>query len=456
MSDCQFTAEYFDYENNKNTPFRCREVALDTGFCMFHDEIYYTKNKQEVLQCFMDKLKKAIDNNEVLCCVGYNIPEDVHLTNKRFSRPVYFSKARFYGKVYFTDSHFHKEVYFKDAIFYDKVHFGAVNFHQEANFTEANFQEANFRQAIFHHKAYFFEARFKEAYFIDVNFQEANFTEANFQEVYFREAKFHSKTYFLEARFKEADFTKAEFGDDTTFESVVFEDQEKILFGVEELSKVSFINTDITRVRVGEVVWGKGKDNRYKVIDEERFEEYFEKFPGQVTLGDVKTIYRNLRENYEFRLRYEEAGRFFVREMELKRNYREFNSEGNYKIKRNGWFRRNVSLAGLYYHLSRYGESLFRPAVLGIMIVSLSILYWSMQSNPSTLQPSFIYDGVSQLGNSTHLGKALERSVADSFPFLSLGSAVVLQDYIIKSLSILSFGLLAIALRRKYERKFRH
>jgi hypothetical protein len=98
MSDCQFTAEYFDYENNKNLPFRCREVALDTGFCMFHDEIYYTKNKQEVLQCFMDKLKKAIDNNEVLRCVGYNIPEDVHLTNKRFSRPIYFSKARFYGK----------------------------------------------------------------------------------------------------------------------------------------------------------------------------------------------------------------------------------------------------------------------------------------------------------------------------------------------------------------------
>jgi len=35
-----------------------------------------------------------------------------------------------------------------------------------------------------------------------------------------------------------------------------------------------------------------------------------------------------LRENYEFRLRYDEAGKFFIREMELKRRYREVISEG--------------------------------------------------------------------------------------------------------------------------------
>ena len=228
------------------------------------------------------------------------------------------------------------------------------------------------------------------------------------------------------------------------------------MFGVEKVSKVSFLNTDITRVRFGEVSWGEGRNNRFKVIDEERFEEFFEQFPDDVNLGDVKTIYRNLRENYEFRLRYEEAGRFFIREMELKRNYREVNLGGRYKIKRNGWFRRNISLAGLYYHLSRYGESLFRPAILAAAILSLSVIYWLIQSDTATLQPSFIHTGLTQLGNSTHVGKALERSIADSFPFLSLGSAVVLQDYIIKSLSFLSFGLLAIALRRKYERKFRH
>jgi hypothetical protein len=42
----------------------------------------------------------------------------------------------------------------------------------------------------------------------------------------------------------------------------------------------------------------------------------------EVTLGTVMAVYRNLRENYEFRLKFDEAGKFFIKEMELKRNYR--------------------------------------------------------------------------------------------------------------------------------------
>jgi uncharacterized protein YjbI with pentapeptide repeats len=250
MSICQFTSEYFDYENNKPLPFKCQEKALDTGFCMFHHETHYTKHKEEVSQYFIDKVKKAIASNEVLYCIGYNIPEDVQLTNTHFLRPVYFSKARFHGKVYFTDTHFHKEAYFKQVIFNDKVHFGAVNFHKEANFTEATFLEANFRQAIFHGKAYFFEAKFKEVYFVDVNFQEVNFTEARFQDVYFREAKFNSKTYFLESRFTEADFSKAEFDDDTTFENAVFENQDRET--IESfISKYRYYSSQIRRSDLG-------------------------------------------------------------------------------------------------------------------------------------------------------------------------------------------------------------
>ena len=48
--------------------------------------------------------------------------------------------------------------------------------------------------------------------------------------------------------------------------------------------------------------------------------------------------------------------------MELKRKYREnFTDSGNLEVKGNGWFRKNMSLTGLYYHLSRYGEDLARP-----------------------------------------------------------------------------------------------
>ena len=44
-------------------------------------------------------------------------------------------------------------------------------------------------------------------------------------------------------------------------------------------------------------------------------------------LGSIKAVYRNLRENYEYRMRWDEAGQFFIREMELKRKYREVPSK---------------------------------------------------------------------------------------------------------------------------------
>ena len=45
-----------------------------------------------------------------------------------------------------------------------------------------------------------------------------------------------------------------------------------------------------------------------------------------IKLGGVLAVYRNLRENYEYRLKYDEAGEFFIREIEMKRNYRQIGS----------------------------------------------------------------------------------------------------------------------------------
>lgn len=109
------------------------------------------------------------------------------------------------------------------------------------------------------------------------------------------------------------------FKDKACFNYVLFEDGKKILFGIEDLSKFSFMNTDITRVRFGDRArWGE-KD-KFKVVEKEMLENsLLEKSPQHVTneqkcspkvsLGGVMAVYRNLRENYEFRLRYDEAGK---------------------------------------------------------------------------------------------------------------------------------------------------
>jgi hypothetical protein len=123
-------------------------------------------------------------------------------------------------------------------------------------------------------------------------------------------------------------------------------------------------------------------------------------------------------------MRYDEAGQFFIREMELKRKYREVVSTKDdsfeVNIKQNNWFRRNLfSLTGWYYHLSRYGESIWRPTLAGIVIVFLSTMFWLIQIDPNGV-PSFTNTvGFTNAREITVWQTAFERSMADFLPILS-------------------------------------
>jgi hypothetical protein len=76
-------------------------------------------------------------------------------------------------------------------------------------------------------------------------------------------------------------------------------------------------------------------------------------------------------------MRYDEAGQFFIREMELKRKYR--SKDYGFVVKQNKWLRRNFSLTGLYYNLFVYGEDLKRPALILLLpLFILSTLYWGV------------------------------------------------------------------------------
>ena len=85
-------------------------------------------------------------------------------------------------------------------------------------------------------------------------------------------------------------------------------------------------------------------------------------------MDSIKAVYRNVRENYEYRLGYDEAGDFFIREMELKRIYKEH--LGN--IMKTGLVRRHLSITG-FYHLASYGERVRMPALLMLASIILSL-----------------------------------------------------------------------------------
>jgi uncharacterized protein YjbI with pentapeptide repeats len=479
LPKCQFTREYYDIEIGKSVIFNCPEEPLSSGFCIFHEKDYLQdktnneEHKRKVLERLKDKVNHAISNNEPLFCIGFQLPDfslsDLSISNELtdFTKPVYFSESQFYGKADFSKAGFIKGACFSEANFQGEAAFNVANF-VETNFHGANFQgEAGFNLAIFYGRAEFYEAKFRKiADFSTTNFQgfaafnaakfggEAYFGGANFQKgAFFNNSEFYSKTYFS------GHFAYA------SFNYVLFEGKEKVIFDIENLSNVSFMNTDITGVRFrDEARWGgkkveynkfwggqKVKEDKFKIVDERLLEKEIKEEEDHTTkhfnLGSIKAVYRSLRENYEYRMRYDEAGQFFIREMELKRKYREVLSkeeENSPEIKQNNWFRRNFSLTGLYYNLFVYGEDLKRPALILLLpLFILSTLYWGA-IDPSS---SSINDGFARWFNATERTLFNMSQIEREHPQL--------VDTAIKTASLAILGTLLIPLRRKFERRFR-
>ncbi len=184
---------------------------------------------------------------------------------------------------------------------------------------------------------------------------------------------------------------------------------------------------------------GKLSEETFYVKSGNDRKDIYSEYPS---IESIKAVYRNLRENYEYRLRYDEAGQFFIREMELKRKYHE-DRDGN--IMPTNIFRRNFSLTG-FYRLASYGERLRMPVIFSLTTLSVSILFWLWH---------FQYlDELFSTGTPIQLGNVTERSLVT---FLQLRNEnFIWFDYIMKALGIFSLGLFAIPLRRKFERKFRH
>jgi uncharacterized protein YjbI with pentapeptide repeats len=171
-------------------------------------------------------------------------------------------------------------LYFIDSTFYGAISFVGAKFLGEAIFsTYRSSTSLDTHSAEFYGTANFYSVTFSKK----VDFDGAKFL----GEAIFRSTKFLSRVYFHSAKFYGvADFTSAEFSAEVDFSNigikdkmffiyVFFEDGNKILFVTEDLSKVYFRYTDITKVRFGDRPrWGK--ENEFKVIEEVLLERFFE------------------------------------------------------------------------------------------------------------------------------------------------------------------------------------
>ena len=609
---CQFRAIYNDLEDNEEfKAWSCSEKQEKRKkYCVFHDRTI-TEWDNKIIARFASMVKKVevefqTDDSKKLMCIGFLFPSNFSfalldcpikqhaeikhgIIPRHYKMPIYLCDAEFNGQVEFSyctfkslnlsGAIFKREVLFRNTNFDDKFYPRNTKFYDNVNFWSAQFLNADFHDTIFYDKANFRDAIFGgiKTRFLDVRFH---------GKAKFENTKFCGETKFRGTTFREARFSQSvEFKDLTKFRGVVFENGENTDFAVIDLSNVSFLGTDISRVKFHDnAKWSKREDN-LTVIDElelssmkkrsllnwekfpkdnmhrkqliefietnfglsiakaSRFEgfdkrnntstfyqepadgkssqilhtvcvelldsiyldsenmiakltidgklyyEFIARYEANETklfyshyppIESVKAIYRGLRENYEYRLRYGEAGQFFVREMDLKRVYNSKKSEIYQKneierleklripnlsvnlvppVENNKIIRNLLSLTGWYRILALYGEDLKRPVIAGIVILTMSTFFWLIQINPSA-EPTFTSTaGLANATNIAVLQKAFERSMTDFLPVLSSPADVKigLIDFVIKIIGgVVTFGLLAIALRRKFERRFRH
>ena len=436
--------------------------------------------------------------------------EKVEFTSTIFEKSISFSYARFEKGLNFNDTIFKGNVDFSKATSKEKTDFRSCKFHKHANFAIEDFFEADFRNVIFHEEVDFSQGRItgKESYFSEAAFKKKSL---------FVATTFNAKTYFKKTIFcDEADFSKADFSKPIIFENTEFVNEEKVIFNG-NIRNVSFLETQISKIKFGNniswkglqsnqiegllVDWWRlrrkyekiinkiikktikrkrmyklavqilnkfekneeilcslktkillkiGHDNiNYKIFDEHVLEKSKQRpYP----LESIKDVYLQLIENFDKQMRYDLSGQFFVREMELKRKYKTNQKNGKIFTLEKNKFRKHISIWYAYNILALYGESYKRPICLMIPIIVLFTLYFLLSESPDLSLSNISSETLQNTGN---------RIVSGFFPFYNTGLTdknkdLTHMDWLLRIILLPISGTFFVALKRKFERKFRH
>ncbi|MBM3897285.1 MAG: pentapeptide repeat-containing protein [Thaumarchaeota archaeon] len=463
------------------TKFECPNRAIvGATKCIFHDSNYWRQYSNAISSEFAEQLQKAVKEKQPLYAIGYNLTA-INIKGE-FHAPVYLTSALFHsgadlnarflsvfdlsGAVFENGASFAGSV-FQDAsgfygVTFQYAIFNWVKFYKYAGFTGTKFPgDARFNATIFLGQSSFNGARFSNVadFHRAVFAKHADFAWTRFDDVaYFAEAKFISANFFR-SQIQQANFTdttlvipynKEQKSDDekdepkgiVSFHLANFAQPSKAIFDKVNLSRTSFHRTEnLDQIQFLNVDWMRAQGNqgsitgRTHIIEERALTEQIAADPvtgSNVTREDVLSVYRRLRDNYEKAARYDDAGRFFVSEMEVQRI---FDKKG---VKR-PWIVRNIlSLLALYKIFALYGESYTRPLIWStILVTGFFFLRFLMSycTEPTCNDADLIIDSLSaffQLPRGDHYIDIIERIL--SAPIL---------------------GTLFIALKRKFERKIR-
>ena len=507
---CAYTYEF--------TGFRCTLPAWeghDTLMCILHDphpgkpmERFNAALEEKVMRDEADDAAREINLAGVafptyLDWSGRTVGKPVSFRKASFSGAADFSRATFRGDADFWGATFHGDAAFTRATFCGAAHFyqatfsadavfSGARFSGNASFSEATFHaDANFWKAGFNAAALFSEATFRaDAYFSESSFGgfaffseatfngvanfggatfsgDASFTGATFSgAAYFSEATFSGTASFSWATFKESvsfegtRFPPRDSRYDIGFERVTFQRPSVTYFWHVDLSRASFLYTDVREVKFMGVTWAslpehalwplplfkRWKAGRHGIRSHLELEEARRgrAAPGSPQAAEspdakeqreevlrthrsVAEQYRLLRLNYETSKQEIEAGDFYIGQMDMRRLD---NDNKEYP-----WLYR--ALLNGYRTVALYGESYLRPL---IFYLAFSLLFaWGYQWRGCASYADGLFTALT--------AGALFRDVP-----VCIDDAEKILVYFNMLADILLLGLALVAMRRRFHR----
>ncbi|MBI2165258.1 MAG: pentapeptide repeat-containing protein [Chloroflexi bacterium] len=474
---CSYTRVYLAYPQ-----YRC-PLPVEAGqpVCILHDT-----NPAKDQAAFLTSLRSKIRQDSAdpgatnIRLDGTVFPGDfrwdVAIAGVDSTKGVSFPEATFSGRALFSGVTFTGDAYFVGVTFTGDAYFVGVTFTGDATFSFATFSgNAGFARATFSGDAYFVGATFTgDASFIGATFSgNANFSQAKFtDDANFHWATFRQRLVFssLNSRNQERDtaLTEAAPGDAAGmnraftlhFHSVILEQPHLVSFEDVDLSKASFLYTNLSQVRFIAVTWARKKKrlwrfplvktNQYVIGDHLELEGKWETLaPGerQQQAALVADVYRQLRLNLEGTRQEVEAGHFYIGQMDMRLRDPQFS-----------WPQR--ALLHVYRALAMYGESAWRPLFLYLLIsIGFAFLYlwcgfaWNDAAVPVQYGP-FWSDGltfpISDYGKAWFIAATAGTPLRANIQFIGSWGYVVL--FLNMVLGIFFIALFVIALRRHYRR----
>lgn len=309
----------------------------------------------------------------------------------KFGERASFNRATFRDGASFGWAAFSGEASFDWATFGDRAWFGWAAFGGEASFCGATFGDrARFNWAAFSGGANFDEAAFGgEASFDWATFGEgARFLSATFGDgVTFSMTAFHGDASFPSAKFKgrcafagrsptpkdQKEYLVFPSSGEVDFRNVLIEEPRKFQFRHVDLSRVSFLETDLRGVDFLDCRWAKwkGRKKGRTVLHDEQAHCRTEGPSGtlEANLRLTQSLYQQLKRNFEENRDFAQAGEFHFGEMEMRR------------LQEKKFWRWGCGLLNIYRLASGYGEYHRRAFWVFFGIVLLFTLAFAFSPN---------------------------------------------------------------------------